>query len=332
MKRLILSAIGVAALFLLFSARASALDIHIPDHIPPIIIPPIIFACQDSGLLSATASDYSASIVVDQEGKAYQTVLYGKLGGTTTFDSLPAFSDLMASTNNAVTNWFYAQLYDQKMFVWVYGCNEDGTVSSGATMPIFASCESLGSIASTTGEAFRCTLLPKFPLDGKSRAEVLTALKASPWTKACFAFQPAATCVDNVLHRVSALFIDGSADADSDGVPDVYDNCPSVANFSQEYTAGATVGDACKTAPAPTCEVDVDEDGVCDDGTDQCPDEQGTAENNGCPSADIVNPPAATEGGGCGLVSAASGGFGWLGMLGAAFLPLIARRRRQRFD
>lgn len=52
-------------------------------------------------------------------------------------------------------------------------------------------------------------------------------------------------------------------DGDGDGVPDVLDNCPEVANATQTDRYGSTRGDA--------CEVDSDGDGVLDvDETDLC--------------------------------------------------------------
>jgi cysteine-rich repeat protein len=58
-------------------------------------------------------------------------------------------------------------------------------------------------------------------------------------------------------------------DADSDGIPDLSDNCPAVANPLQEDADVDGHGDACDACPNDP-ENDVDNDGVCGD-VDECP-------------------------------------------------------------
>ena len=55
-----------------------------------------------------------------------------------------------------------------------------------------------------------------------------------------------------------------AVDTDSDGVPDVDDNCPSVANPAQTDTDGDGIGDACDS------ELDTDGDGISNN-VDNCP-------------------------------------------------------------
>jgi len=65
-------------------------------------------------------------------------------------------------------------------------------------------------------------------------------------------------------------------DADSDGVPDDYDNCPSVANSNQTDTDGDGIGDVCDACPSGDDRLDADSDGI-PDGCDNCP---GVANSN----------------------------------------------------
>ena len=58
-------------------------------------------------------------------------------------------------------------------------------------------------------------------------------------------------------------------DADSDGITDSADNCPSVYNPGQQDTDGDNIGDACDTCPLDVAN-DADGDGVCGN-VDNCP-------------------------------------------------------------
>jgi hypothetical protein len=60
-----------------------------------------------------------------------------------------------------------------------------------------------------------------------------------------------------------------SADADGDGVPDLCDTCPSIADPDQQDGDGDRLGDACDPCPADR-ENDWDDDGLCAD-VDPCP-------------------------------------------------------------
>jgi len=61
-------------------------------------------------------------------------------------------------------------------------------------------------------------------------------------------------------------------DGDADGIPDIYDNCPSVYNVSQKDSDGDGVGDACDNclSVANPSQTDTDGDGV-GDACDNCP-------------------------------------------------------------
>ncbi|MFL5344630.1 MAG: CCXG family PEP-CTERM protein [Hyalangium sp.] len=77
-------------------------------------------------------------------------------------------------------------------------------------------------------------------------------------------------------------------DADGDGVPDVNDNCPAVANPDQANADGDALGDACDACPADANN-DADADGICGNG-DNCPaqanpgqeDEDGDGRGDAC--------------------------------------------------
>ncbi len=66
-------------------------------------------------------------------------------------------------------------------------------------------------------------------------------------------FRSAATnLVPADTNGVNDDFVHDLGDADSDGVPDPFDNCPSVSNPDQADSDGDGVGDACTATPTPT--------------------------------------------------------------------------------
>ena len=95
--------------------------------------------------------------------------------------------------------------------------------------------------------------------------------------------------------QAAPLWFTVQADSDGDGVPDVDDNCPQIANPAQADRDGDGTGDACDNCPddsnkinpgvcgCGTPDVDSDDDGVfdCDD---QCPDTPAgeAVDANGC--------------------------------------------------
>jgi len=66
-----------------------------------------------------------------------------------------------------------------------------------------------------------------------------------------------------------SLAASSSADTDGDGIPDLCDTCPSIANPDQQDGDGDRRGDACDPCPADR-ENDWDDDGLCAD-ADPCP-------------------------------------------------------------
>jgi hypothetical protein len=105
---------------------------------------------------------------------------------------------------------------------------------------------------------------------------------------------------DDVVYTVSARLERPSCDgpdSDGDGVPDVCDTCPSVANPDQRDTDGDLVGDACDNCVAVPNLAQGDSDGdgrgdacsleVCDDGRDNDGNGLVDADDPGCPSLHI---------------------------------------------
>jgi len=105
---------------------------------------------------------------------------------------------------------------------------------------------------------------------------------------------------DDVVYTVSARLdrpVCTGPDRDGDGIPDMCDNCPSVANPNQQDTDGDLVGDACDNCPEVPNLGQGDSDGdtrgdacsieICDDGRDN--DGNGLVDGNdpACPTIRI---------------------------------------------
>jgi hypothetical protein len=72
-----------------------------------------------------------------------------------------------------------------------------------------------------------------------------------------------------------------TSDVDSDGVPDVADNCPSAANAGQEDGDGDTVGDVCDNCPSTSNANQADSDGdSVGDVCDNCPSDSNAAQSD----------------------------------------------------
>ncbi len=82
-----------------------------------------------------------------------------------------------------------------------------------------------------------------------------------------------ADCNENGIPDTIGIAAGDETDTDGDGLVDDCDNCPSVANLSQDDTDGDDVGDACDNCPLQTnsAQQDADADGI-GDVCDNCPD------------------------------------------------------------
>jgi len=140
--------------------------------------------------------------------------------------------------------------------------------------------------------------------------------------------------------------IDFDQDRDSDGIPDVRDNCPDTANTDQGDMDEDGLGDACDNCPevanadqADSSEIgvgdlcrDVDDDSVLDI-EDNCVTDanldQSDVDGDGAGDAcDPVNDGTVASGSGCQGGNTGLGGFGF-GLLGLMALAFVARRRRE---
>lgn len=165
------------------------------------------------------------------------------------------------------------------------------------------------------------------------------------------------TAVSPVLWGRSLQFkIDDITDTDSDGAPDIFDDCKSFADLEQIDTDNDGVGDACDLCPQDVDPLQKDTDAdLVGDACDPCPaipnstacvsedddvDEDADPENlEGDGSTDLGDWLATTEeevadynaasaGSGCSLVPNQGAGMAAYIMIALAMLPLACRRRK----
>ncbi|TKD02735.1 thrombospondin type 3 repeat-containing protein [Polyangium fumosum] len=118
------------------------------------------------------------------------------------------------------------------------GCTDEGFGKGDACSAGIGACMSTGMLVCDGNGATACNATP-----GEPTAEV---------------------CGDAIDSDCDGAPSNGcSADADGDGVPDAYDDCPDVANLDQGDQDGDGVGDA--------CDADPDGDGIPTEMGDNCP-------------------------------------------------------------
>ncbi len=111
-------------------------------------------------------------------------------------------------------------------------------------------------------------------------------------------------CSVHPLMMIDTIFVSPTHDGDGDGIVDIHDNCPFVANPAQQDSDGDGIGDICDNCPAiaNANQSDVDLDGI-GDVCDNCPsianplqtDTDGDGIGNACDNCPTVANPLQTD-------------------------------------
>ena len=148
------------------------------------------------------------------------------------------------------------------------------------------------------------TVIPEFPWFAEFAGDTSVSLLASPdsdwefsgWTGDFTGSDPSVTITMNSDKTITANFSSSTTDSDNDAVPDDVDNCPDVANPTQEDFDEDGTGDLCDEC------TDTDGDGYGNPGypqntcpDDNCPDDEGKTEPGIC---DCGNPDTDSDGDG----------------------------------
>lgn len=223
----------------------------------------LVAICGPAHAVSAGAVDYAAAFL---GGKI---VLFGRLGAGQSWSALKP---------EAKSHEYGYRCYDSHNQLWkTVGsrvqagarilvfvemncapeagyCADPGKAPEKAArvrMRVFAQCR---PVAPASAE-FVCTL------DGKDIPVLCDLNSAMPERKIeklfddgsygmKIVFREAASGLESPALGLDALFGAENADADNDGVPDAWDNCPSAPNEDQADADGDGAGDACPGAPA----------------------------------------------------------------------------------
>ncbi len=275
---------------------------------------------------SQKVEDYMLSIQPHPTQKSFwQLSFYGRL--------LPAIDP--AKLPSIGTNVDVATIADEstKVFLFMHMIDPFVGIFPVLIIPSIGHCEVLpNKDVSTKGALFRCNHL--LPVEGVEIDVVKsdTSIKYNITDGALDSASKVCVRVPSTL-TFKQMVEQAGADADADGVPDSIDNCPSVANFSQDVDAGGKPvacpeAAACDAATVCTEEACANNGfgGSCDVGTvctaDVC---AGLGLSTGTDGGSGVN----EDGGGmCALIPVgAANPAGFLLLLSAVGF-LAARRRR----
>jgi hypothetical protein len=268
-------------------------------------------------VFSTKNEDYSLTLAKDSVADIYQSVVYGRLQPGVDYASLKTFKQKFGSNPPA-------DLDHQS--VWPLIVRDRMTIWSGPSK-VYADpthCELLPQKEDAlVGKVFRCFNLFRVDAASMPPDDQLVAVSTVDY---------AAEMSPKIAF--STLREAGKLDADADAVPDAFDNCRDVPNFSQEDSDADGVGDACIASLASTA--DTDSDGVMDD-KDECPAQgvAGSVDELGCPvvssaesSGSATANPFNEEGGACSLVPSLTPGTMPLAVLLLGFVSVAFRRRR----
>lgn len=248
-----------------------------------------------------------------------------------TYASLPKFGDTYTTTP-ALADW--ATTKEQKFDLILMTLKLPITLANFKEIPV--TCEVIDAgTAGTIGEKIRCTQKTPTAIAALTQSQVL-ALAGYIYVFLWDGYDDYA--VNQVfsfplsLASLVSKGITGTAttvDDDLDAIADDVDICPGTVAAATVDASGDYMG--C-SAEQKLCyadgTLDCDADGVLN-ASDECKEEVGVAENNGCPAAAPTPDATAGDGGGCSTIApVGTPNISGLLMLVLAALPMIARRKR----
>lgn len=247
--------------------------------------------------LSSYSGDYSLALAKGSGNGISKMVIYGRLQPGVAYESLKTFKQQYGSNPPS-------DLDEQSL--WPFIVRDRLLVWRGSSK-LYADpthCELLPQKDdASVGKVFRCTVLFQVEASSLPSDDQLVAV-----TTVDEASEMSPKIAFSVLREA------GIVDADADAVPDAYDNCADVPNFSQEDSDADGVGDACAAAAvsSSSSETEVERQGAIED----------------VASSDAAANPFNESGGACSMVFSVTCGSlpGALLLLGC--LSIAWRRRR----
>ncbi|MFA4874984.1 MAG: thrombospondin type 3 repeat-containing protein, partial [bacterium] len=195
---------------------------------------------------SQTPEDYSIVLSKEQNSDGYQVILYGRLAKNVDFASLSTFDSAWkgSEANFPHKESGLATLSGQRILpIMTLVLLQTGGSTTSKSFPLYSDCQllhpkSAAAETSDKGEVFRCVSNQK--LD-ESMLDGTDPLALSDPGTMCNIRTYDGTLKSSTPAIVTAKLISQfGKDADNDKVPDAIDNCPDVANFSQEANDDGT--------------------------------------------------------------------------------------------
>lgn len=229
-------------------------DLFGPTPKNPVIVPPVVWGVCGQSPFSQKVEDYMMTTRMDPATKEWQLAVYARLGSSVDATQLPIIWNNLMKTSDTTGLEEY----------WNFNFLTNPLEHFLGILPLYITFDTMpcdilpNKDGSTKGNWVRCTAqIPKasdaeaFKSNETSKYQIVDGLLGSD-LKPCQRIPAALT--------FKQMAANAGADADGDGVPDGIDNCPNVANFSQDVDASGKPtacpeAAACDTATVCTADV-----------------------------------------------------------------------------
>jgi hypothetical protein len=257
-----------------------------------------------SNVLSSAPEDQAVTVKLDKDGENFKFVFFFRLKPGVEYKDLKTWGQ-----NTSTTFPMKDSVATEKFLTVIFG-----------PAYLLLMCDQKSRLdEDSKGQLVSCVTIANLPTGGKTLDELVASLQSGSDKFYLTSAEEAtdAFTEDQFIEVSFGTASQNGADADKDAVPDSYDNCPEVPNFSQEDLDKNGVGDAC-TAIETTAETSGEDEDAAD--------ELSVADTSGGTDADLPQDAFGSEGSACNLIQASSNEGIGLVLLISSLMAIVRRR------